>query len=347
VAEVSDTLALPERLVELEAIIERGLATFMDVGNALLEIRKDQLYLQTHGTFENYCKERWGWTRQRAYQLMDAADVSRILDTPPANAGQAAELVPLKDDEVAVVEAWRDAREQAEALGTKLSAAIVKNAVEKRLGRIRREKAVEEAPSVSGLRTANMRIENCDFRKLDIPDESISLVFTDPPYPTEFLDLWYELGAFAAAKLAPGGVLVAYSGQFHLPEVIQALCSHLEYTWLGALVTPGAHNNVMQRRVRSVAKPLLFFHKPPLNAETWFSDAYISESREKELHDWQQSPGCAEYYIETLTNTDGLVCDPFLGSGTTAWVANKLGREFVGCDVDPAAVLTAIERVRS
>lgn len=187
-------------------------------------------------------------------------------------------------------------------------------------------------------------IRHVDFRELEIESNSIDLVFTDPPYPAEFLDLWYDLGEFAAKALRPSGMLVAYSGQFHLPEVIQALCSHLEYVWLGSLHTPGQHNQIMQRHVRSAAKPLLFFAAPPAEPGCWFDDAYVSEERKKDLHDWQQSPGAARYYIETLTDPAALVCDPFLGSGTTAFVAHELGRSFIGCDTDESAVATARAR---
>lgn len=63
------------RLAALEQTIERGLQTFVDVGTALLEIRDSRLYRQAFGTFEEYCRERWGIERRRAYQLMDAAQV--------------------------------------------------------------------------------------------------------------------------------------------------------------------------------------------------------------------------------------------------------------------------------
>lgn len=40
-----------------------------------------------------------------------------------------------------------------------------------------------------------------------------------------------------------------------------------------------------------------------------------------------------------------LVVDPFVGSGTTAAVCQRLGRRFVGCDVDAVAVATARRRL--
>ncbi len=81
------------RLVELETVIERGMRSFVEVGTALAEVRDSGLYTQP--TFEAYVRERWGFTRQRAYQLIDAADVSTRVDIPLPNEGVARTLVGL------------------------------------------------------------------------------------------------------------------------------------------------------------------------------------------------------------------------------------------------------------
>jgi hypothetical protein len=89
-------LALLEhkRLDELEAIIERGVQTFVEVGEALMEIRDSRLYKQTHPSFESYLRERWKMSRPRGYQLIDAAKLSTTVDTPVENERQARALRP-------------------------------------------------------------------------------------------------------------------------------------------------------------------------------------------------------------------------------------------------------------
>lgn len=64
-----------------EAVISRGLQTYIEVGSALLEIRDQRLYRATHQTFADYCNERWHMSRQRAYQLIDASEISAGLST--------------------------------------------------------------------------------------------------------------------------------------------------------------------------------------------------------------------------------------------------------------------------
>jgi hypothetical protein len=68
-----------ERLAELESAIERGKKTFIEVGNALAEIRDRRLYRRDWPTFEAYCIFHWGWSRQRSYQLIEAAAVVKLL----------------------------------------------------------------------------------------------------------------------------------------------------------------------------------------------------------------------------------------------------------------------------
>lgn len=63
------------RLEECEEIIHKGLKTFVEVGSALYEIRDKKLYRSHYKTFESYCQDRWQLKRQRAYELMGAAEI--------------------------------------------------------------------------------------------------------------------------------------------------------------------------------------------------------------------------------------------------------------------------------
>jgi len=53
-----------EALQQYEAVIEKGLQTFYEVGQALAFIREKKLYRAEYKTFEDYCRERWGISAQ-------------------------------------------------------------------------------------------------------------------------------------------------------------------------------------------------------------------------------------------------------------------------------------------
>lgn len=103
-----------DRLLALEVTIERGLYTFVDVGNALLEIRDSRLYRSTHSTFEDYCRERWGFNRAHAYRMIEAASVAGNLSPNgdiPLVESQLRPLTRLAPDEQRIV--WQQAVETA------------------------------------------------------------------------------------------------------------------------------------------------------------------------------------------------------------------------------------------
>lgn len=105
-----------KRLAELEDIIERHLVGFMEVGQALLEIRDDKLYRETQPTFEAWAKTRFDISRRRAYELMAATEVNAELvrhgaQILPGNERQARELSRLPAEERPAV--WASAIELA------------------------------------------------------------------------------------------------------------------------------------------------------------------------------------------------------------------------------------------
>lgn len=64
------------QLEACEQAIESGARTFIRVGECLAVIRDQRLYRETHGSFESYCEERWGFSRRRGYQLIRSAEAA-------------------------------------------------------------------------------------------------------------------------------------------------------------------------------------------------------------------------------------------------------------------------------
>lgn len=85
-----------------------------------------------------------------------------------------------------------------------------------------------------------------DFRKghfmdvfKDLKPGSVDCIITDPPYKKEYIDCWSDLAKFAKKVLKPNGFCIAYSGQAHLPQVMQRMNEHLQYYWIMSLYHRG------------------------------------------------------------------------------------------------------------
>ncbi len=118
-----------KRLTELEKIIEHGLAKFVEVGKALLEIRDSRLYRETHVTFEAYCRERWRMSRSHAYRQIKAAEIAGLLSPIgdiPVTESQARALALMRDEPIAMVEAWREVSSTADLTAEKIREAVTR-----------------------------------------------------------------------------------------------------------------------------------------------------------------------------------------------------------------------------
>jgi hypothetical protein len=132
-AEMSEELTVIEikRLDEYEAVIERGLKTFNQVGSILMAIRDERLYRTEYGTFEDYCRERWGMSKAYAHRMIASSEVvsnlSPIGDIPQTES-QARPLAKLPPEQQA--DAWTAAVEKAKDEGRKVTAKDVEMEVE-------------------------------------------------------------------------------------------------------------------------------------------------------------------------------------------------------------------------
>ena len=82
-------------------------------------------------------------------------------------------------------------------------------------------------------------------------------------------------------------------------------------------------------------KPMIWFIKGNngrTENEGWITDYIESSAPKKEMHEWEQSTVEAEHVIQALTLPNHIVLDCFMGSGTTAVAAKKLGRPFIGIE---------------
>ena len=207
------------------------------------------------------------------------------------------------------------------------------------------------------------------------------LIFADPPYdwPFEKHEAWIEA---ASVVLRPGGSIYV-CGDWRLSGTLQALLGrHFEIrnritwkrdkgrgaskNWKAAMedvwyaVKRGADFTFnLVKWKKPVIAPYRVDGKPkdwveedgeryrmthPSNMWTDLCVPFWSMPENTE-HPWQKPEKLVERILEASSRPGDLVIDPFLGSGTTAVVARRLGRRCLGFELDPDWVRVALKRL--
>ncbi|MHB1095200.1 MAG: site-specific DNA-methyltransferase [Gemmatimonadaceae bacterium] len=79
-----------------------------------------------------------------------------------------------------------------------------------------------------------------------------------------------------------------------------------------------------------------------------WSDVFAVNSQAEERGDYptQKPEALLERVVRSTSSPGDLILDCFIGSGTTAAVAQKLGRRWIGCDINKGAVQTTAKRLQ-
>ena len=81
--------------------------------------------------------------------------------------------------------------------------------------------------------------------------------------------------------------------------------------------------------------------------DVWNISLVSGNSPERTEHPAQYPEELIERIIKVGTNIGDLVLDPFMGSGTTAVVAKRLGRQYVGYETEADFINIAKKRLNN
>jgi DNA modification methylase len=126
-------------------------------------------------------------------------------------------------------------------------------------------------------------------------------------------------------------------------------------SWRGLMPPPGNHWRYIHKTLDELDENKLIEWSSTGNPRKFI---YADESKGIPLQDiWLKiKDGSGEYptqknevllqrIIESASNKHSLVFDCFMGSGTTQFVANKLGRRFIGADINLGAIQVTTKRL--
>ena len=195
--------------------------------------------------------------------------------------------------------------------------------------------------------------ENClDELKL-LPDKSVDLILTDPPYGKkadkgtngfgcsknrQYIGNWDktipEQEIFSEMFRVAKNLLI-FGGNYFSHLLPPSNC------WLFwdkkgdiAFQNPFADGELIYTTFNKPVKRIIFKQQ-----------GFITDSKDKRYHPTQKPTELVLQLIEMFTEPGEIVCDPFLGSGTTAISAVQTGRRYIGYEINEKYFDIACERL--
>lgn len=187
---------------------------------------------------------------------------------------------------------------------------------------------------------------------------SVDLVLTDPPYLVDYQGRWgSDWDAIANDKdgswllptftevyrvLSDAGVCVSFYGWPAVDQFMTAWkasgfrpVSHM--VWVKNVWGLGYYTRGQHEQGFVLAKPGT--RKP----DRAISDVLDFRRVSEPVHPTQKPVGALRPIIDAFAPTNGVVLDPFMGSGSTLRAAKDLGRRAIGIDVEEKYCARAVE----
>jgi site-specific DNA-methyltransferase (adenine-specific) len=196
-----------------------------------------------------------------------------------------------------------------------------------------------------------------------MPDESVHCIVTDPPYRVVSGGMRTEnANGYKNSRIsgAENGKIFAHNDiaiSAFLPEFYR-------------LLKPGSHcyvmiNRINMRELLNVADAagfhlhnILRWDKPNVNTNRWYmidceftimlakrpvktinnpgsKQGFSARFDRAKVHPTEKPVELMQHYIENSTQPGETVFDPFAGCGSTLIAAQRSGRYFIGCEIDP------------
>ena len=236
-----------------------------------------------------------------------------------------------------------------------------------------------------GVDMIDLRQGDCLELLKDVPDGSVDLILTDPPYGTvacewdkviDFDAMWLEL----KRVIKPCGIIALFSVEPFSSRLRVSNFDDYRYDWFWQKTNVSGFANAKKRPLKVIENICVFskqaprynpqglkkldkpvkknrgvikdaavegigFSKDYRQTVTGYPKNLISFKSERGFHPTQKPVALMEYLINTYTNEGETVLDFTMGSGTTGVAAKNLNRRFIGIELDPDYFAIAEQRI--
>lgn len=195
--------------------------------------------------------------------------------------------------------------------------------------------------------------QNCLDGLKALPDKSIDLILTDPPYGKKADKGTNGFGAAKNRRYAGG-----WDGMIPPPELFNEMFRVAKNliifggNYFGHLLPPSncwifwdKKGDVAFQNPFADGELIYTTFKKPVKRIVFKQQGFITDSKDKRYHPTQKPTELVQQLIEMFSEPGQLICDPFLGSGTTAVAAVNSGRHYIGYEIDPGYFQICCDRL--
>lgn len=211
----------------------------------------------------------------------------------------------------------------------------------------------------------NLICGDCITELKKLPDKSIDLIVTDPPYPITKKGCAGNTGGMMATKATMQGKIFEHNSidcSEYAPEFFRLLkdgshcyvmSNHVNLiNMLNTFTGVGFHfiksliwnkgNKLMGRFYMSQYEYILFFRKGKgIQINHCGTSDILSipnkkskDASGKNLHDTEKPIELMEILIDNSSREGQIILDPFMGIGSTGMACKNLNRNFIGIEID-------------
>lgn len=219
--------------------------------------------------------------------------------------------------------------------------------------------------------------QDCMEVMRSLPNESIDLIVTDPPYKVTQRGSSGTMSGYWSTDVAKSGMVFEHNDidiEEYLPEFYRILkqnahcyimCNNFNlphfFEVIGKsdfhfvkLLVWDKQSKICGRYYMGQVEHIFMLRKgkdKPIN-DCSQSDflSFSNSKREKDkegnnLHDSIKPIPLMQCLIENSSQQEEIIFDPFIGSGTTALACIRSKRHYIGCEIDPQYYKVALKRI--
>lgn len=209
----------------------------------------------------------------------------------------------------------------------------------------------------------DLRKGDCLELMKDIPDKSIEIAFTSPPYNRKrndkyknYNDTLEDYFGFLCnftdelIRITKNYVFVnLQKNYYNKKDIFEYIGKYAEkiveiIIWEKTNPMPASGKNIT-----NAYEMFIVLSNTPLKSNTTYTKNTITSSVNSDTtlkeHRAVMKQEISDYFIEKFTNENDIIVDPFMGTGTTGVSCKKYNRNFIGIEIDEEYYNIAKERI--